>query len=137
MRDEAHFSLTVAAEPANVAVVREAVEGRAAELGMGETAIADLKTVVSEACANVVLHAYAGDADPGLLEIELLPEGRALSVVIRDRGAGIDVRPAAGKSSSLRLGLALIGALSSSFQLRSARGEGTELTIQVPLGATT
>ena len=44
----------------NVAVVRHALAGLAEEIGMDEAGIADLKTVVTEACMNVVAHAYAG-----------------------------------------------------------------------------
>lgn len=126
------FFLAVPAEPANVALVREAVGARAAQLGMGEIAIADLKTVVSEACANVVLHAYADEDEAGPLEVELAPSGHSLSVVVRDRGGGIHSRPDVGKPASLRLGLQLIGALSCSFHLHSARGEGTALRIKLP-----
>jgi serine/threonine-protein kinase RsbW len=136
MQDEDRFFLEVAAEPANLALVREAVGARAVQLGMGESAIADLKTVVSEACANVVVHAYAGEVEPGVLEVEMAPAGHGLSVVVRDRGAGIHPGPEAGKPASLRLGLLLIGALSCSFQLSSARGKGTELKMRMPLATT-
>jgi serine/threonine-protein kinase RsbW len=134
MADEDHLSLTVPAEPASVAMVREAVGARAAQLGLGRAATGDLKTVVSEACANVVLHAYAGATEPGSLEVELFPTGHGLSVVVRDRGAGIHPRPEGERPSSLRLGLLLIGALSCGFQLNSTRGKGTELKIRLPLG---
>jgi serine/threonine-protein kinase RsbW len=133
MQDEDRFFLEVAAEPANLALVREAVGARALQLGMGKGAIADLKTVVSEACANVVVHAYVGVERPGSLEVEMAPAGHGLSVVVRDRGAGIHPRSAPGKPASLRLGLLLIGALSCSFQLSSARGKGTELKMRLPL----
>jgi anti-sigma regulatory factor (Ser/Thr protein kinase) len=135
MQDEDRFFLEIAAEPASLALVREAVATRAAQLGMGERAIADLKTVVSEACANAVVHAYAGE-EAGILEVEMSPVGHDLSVVVRDRGGGIHPRPDAGKPASLRLGLLLIGALSCSFQLSSARGRGTELKMRMPRVAT-
>src|SRR5699024_6191551 len=53
----------------NVARVRSAVAERAEAYGLAAALVADLKTVVSEACANVVLHAYAGAAEPGPLEV--------------------------------------------------------------------
>ena len=46
--------LTLPAEAENVTLVRHALAGLAESLGMGENAIADLKTVVTEACMNVV-----------------------------------------------------------------------------------
>lgn len=126
--------LKVPAEAGNVAVIREAVGTRAKELGLEGTAIDDLKTVVSEACANVVLHAYPDDARQRPIEVEMGRTERAVNVVVRDQGTGI--RPASGaKPPSLRLGLQLIGAMASCFQIRSGRGRGTELVIQLPLPA--
>lgn len=126
--------LKVPAEASNVAVIREAVGTRAKELGLEGTAIDDLKTVVSEACANVVLHAYPDDARQRPIEVEMGRTERAVNVVVRDQGTGI--RPASGsKPPSLRLGLQLIGAIASCFQIRSGRDRGTELVIEVPLPA--
>jgi serine/threonine-protein kinase RsbW len=126
--------LKVPAEADNVAVIREAVGTRAQELGLGEPAIDDLKTVVSEACANIVLHAYPDDARRRPIEVEMGRTERAVNVVVRDQGIGI--RPAPGpKPPSLRLGLQLIGAIASCFQIRSGRDRGTELVIQLPLPA--
>lgn len=126
--------LKVPAEAGNVAVIREAVGTRAKELGLEATAIDDLKTVVSEACANVVLHAYPADARQRPIEVEMGRTERAVNVVVRDQGTGI--RPASGsKPPSLRLGLQLIGAIASCFQIRSGRDRGTELVIEVPLPA--
>ena len=50
------FALPAKAE--NVALVRHALSGFAEVLGMEGGDIADLKTVVTEACTNVVAHAY-------------------------------------------------------------------------------
>ena len=50
--------LTVPASAENVMVVRQAVAGLGEALGLSGERIADLKTVVTEACNNVVLHAY-------------------------------------------------------------------------------
>jgi anti-sigma regulatory factor (Ser/Thr protein kinase) len=101
---------------------------------LGNAVITDLKTVVSEASANVVLHAYAGAAEPGPLEVEMTRDSRSVRVVVRDRGRGIRPQPKS-THASLKLGLSLIGAISSSFQLRSARDLGTELSMHLPLPA--
>jgi serine/threonine-protein kinase RsbW len=126
--------ITVPAQAENVAVIRNAIGARAEELGMTDGPLDDLRTVVSEACANVVLHAYEEDEAPGPLEVEMLRRGERLSIVVRDRGVGIHSdNVTGGKPAGLRLGLLMIGALSSEFQLASARDKGTELTIHVPL----
>jgi serine/threonine-protein kinase RsbW len=126
--------ISLAAERENIGAVREAVDRTARGFGMREQARNDLKTLVSEACANVVLHAYADDAIDRPLEIEVTRQQEAVEVVVRDRGQGVSAQPDP-KPASLRLGLLLVGAMASSFQLRSARGAGTELRATVTLEA--
>lgn len=131
--DSDTLRLTLPAEPDSVPEVRHAVADKAEELGMDRERIDALKTVVSEACSNVVLHAYEDREGAGPLEVELVPEAERLDVVVRDFGSGIQPRPVAGRPS-LRLGLRLIGALSSRFHLISTRGSGTEIRIRIALG---
>jgi anti-sigma regulatory factor (Ser/Thr protein kinase) len=100
---------------------------------MSASVVADLKTVVSEACANVVNYAYDEDVE-GPLEVELEVDGEGLNVLVRDQGGGIRPRPEADVPS-LKLGLPLIGALSRRFDLSSEAGRGTELRIVMPLDA--
>jgi serine/threonine-protein kinase RsbW len=124
------LQLTLPASAENVAVVRHAVAGLAEALGMDEVGIADLKTVVTEAGMNVVVHAYPDQQ--GILEVEARPEGEALAVVVRDSGSGI--RPRADlEQPSLRLGLSLIAALSESFEISGGLGRGTTVAMRVPL----
>jgi serine/threonine-protein kinase RsbW len=122
------------ADPENVALIRQSVSSQAATFGLRGEEMDDLKTVISEACANVVQHAYPSDAEQRPLEVEVTREREAMEVVVRDRGQGIQPHP--GPKPSLRLGLALIGAMASCFQLRSARNRGTELSFKFPLPAT-
>jgi serine/threonine-protein kinase RsbW len=131
MADDRHGLLIVLpAEPQNVALVRHAVAGLAEQVGMEEPVVGDLKTVVTEACMNVVVHAYRGE--PGPLEVEVVPEPEELTVVVRDFGAGMRPRPNI-ENSSLRIGLTLIAALSSSFEIAGGLHRGTEITMRLPL----
>lgn len=126
------LKITLPAEAENVTLVRHALAGLAESLGMGEDAIADLKTVVTEACMNVVVHAYPDGNGP--LEVEAGPDDHVLTVVVSDSGGGI--RPRADvERSSLRLGLSLIAALSSSFEISGGLDRGTRITMRLPLGA--
>lgn len=126
----AGLRMTLPARPENVTVVRHALAGLAEEVGMDEAGVADLKSVVTEACMNVVVHAYGGE--PGPLSVEAEPDAEGLTVVVRDEGMGI--RPEADvECSSLRLGLSMIAALSSSFRISGGLGRGTEVTMRVPL----
>jgi serine/threonine-protein kinase RsbW len=129
--DRPGLLITVPANPESVAVVRHAVAGLAERMGMGEPGIGDLKTVVTEACMNVVVHAYAGDS-PGPLEVEAVPEESGLTVAVRDFGSGIRPNPGDDRGS-LKIGLTLIAALSSSFSISGGVDRGTEVRMHVPL----
>jgi serine/threonine-protein kinase RsbW len=118
------------AKPENVVVIRHALAGLAEEIGMDEPGLADLKTVVTEACMNVVVHAYQGQ--PGPLNVEAKPDESGLTVVVSDEGVGIKPQADSGRDS-LRLGLSLIAALSGSFSISGGLDRGTEITMRVPL----
>ena len=117
--------LTMPARPEGVAVVRQALAGMADALDFDAAVLADMKMAVSEACTNVVVHAYEGDE--GTLEVELHAGEAGLTIVVRDHGAGIQPRPARSEPPALGLGLPLIAALSDAFELRGATGAGTEV----------
>jgi anti-sigma regulatory factor (Ser/Thr protein kinase) len=114
----------------NVAVVRHALAGLAEQIGMDETGIADLKTVVTEACMNVVVHAYQGASGPLVVEAE--PDTDGLTVIVSDIGSGISPQ-AESERASLKLGLSLIAALSSSFSIAGGLDRGTEVMMRLPL----
>jgi serine/threonine-protein kinase RsbW len=129
--DPSGLQMSLPARAENVAVVRHAIAGLAERIGMDEAATADLKTVVTEACMNVVVHAYP-EGEVGLLEVEAVPDAGGLTVAVRDFGRGISPRPGVDRPS-LRIGLALIAALSSSFQISGGVGQGTEIRMHLPL----
>ncbi len=118
------------AKAENVALVRHALAGAAEHLGMTEEVIGDLKTVVTEACMNVVLHAYDGESGP--LEVRAWQDGPEFVITVRDFGNGIRPRADGGRSS-LRLGLSLIAAMSSSFEISGGTGRGTTITMRLSL----
>lgn len=126
----AGLQIRLPAKAENVAVVRHALAGLAEQIGMDETGVADLKTVVTEACTNVVVHAYPNGAGPMLVEAD--PDSEGLTVTVRDSGAGISpqVDPA---RQSLRLGLSMIAALSSSFSISGGLDRGTEVMMRIPI----
>jgi anti-sigma regulatory factor (Ser/Thr protein kinase) len=129
MSSAAALRLTVPARAENVGVVRQALAGLAEALEMDSSALADLKTAVTEACMNVVVHAY-GDED-GPLEVSAAPNGEVLTVSVRDRGRGIQPRPADPEETSLRLGLPLIAALADAFEISGGFDQGTEIRIHM------
>lgn len=116
------LELKLPARPENVAVVRHALGGLGEALDVDEQTLADIKLAVTEACTNVVIHAYNGDDGP--LEVDALVDGRRLTVVVRDHGRGIVPRP---DSPGLGLGLPLIATLAESLELGKDDGDSTEV----------
>jgi serine/threonine-protein kinase RsbW len=131
--DRSGLQMSLPARAENVAVVRHALAGFAERIGMDDPGLVDLKTVVTEACMNVVVHAYPADA-PGLLEVDATQELDGLTVAVRDYGMGIRPRPDVDRPS-LRIGLTLIAALSKSFEIKGGVDRGTEIRMHLPLQA--
>ncbi len=117
--------LSMPARPESVGVVRQALSGIADALAFDEAVVSDMKMAVTEACTNVVVHAYGGE--DGKLEVDMLAAEHGLTIAVRDEGTGIHPRPAIQKTPALGLGLPLIAALSDNFELRGSHGEGTEV----------
>lgn len=133
MKAEARVEFSLPARAENVPLVRHALAGLAEELGMGPGEVADLKTVVTEACTNVVIHAYE-PGEVGPLMVTATPEEDALLVTVKDFGQGI--RPLADvERRSLRLGLPLIAALSRGFEIEARMGGGTTVKMRMPMSS--
>jgi anti-sigma regulatory factor (Ser/Thr protein kinase) len=116
------FELTLPARAENVAVVRHAFGGVGDALDVPDHALADVKLAVTEACTNVVVHAYP-DGDGPMAVSAALTDG-ALIVVVSDEGRGILPRP---DSPGLGLGLPLIATLASSLELGTNDRDETEV----------
>jgi anti-sigma regulatory factor (Ser/Thr protein kinase) len=117
--------LNMPARAEGVGVVRQALAGLADALAFDAAVLSDMKMAVTEACTNVVVHAY--DDEPGLLEVAMVAGDDDLTIVVRDHGAGIAPKPARTEPPALGLGLPLIAALSDAFELRGSAGKGTEV----------
>jgi anti-sigma regulatory factor (Ser/Thr protein kinase) len=127
MNDRPEVQIVMPARPEGVGVVRQALAGMADALAIEPDVLADMKMAVTEACTNVVVHAYALDDDPGLLNVGMLTDDASLTVIVADRGSGIQPRATRAGTPALGLGLPLIAALSDSFELRGSAGGGTEV----------
>jgi anti-sigma regulatory factor (Ser/Thr protein kinase) len=119
------LELTLPARPENVAVARHAIGGFADVVDVPDQTLADVKLAVTEACTNVVRHAYDG-ADPGRLEIVICPDGDILEVVVSDHGRGIGPSP---DTAGPGLGLPLIAALTHRLEIEHAPRTGSRLAM--------
>jgi len=110
--------------PENVSLVREVLAGLAGVVPLEDGQLDDVKTVVSEACNNVVLHAYDGALGP--LDVEIRVADGTLEVTVRDCGGGL--RPRLGRKGEMEgIGIPVIHALTDRVEFSGGIGEGTEV----------
>jgi serine/threonine-protein kinase RsbW len=117
-RDETRLRLELTSHPESLTIVRSVLTALSDVIGLDGESADDVRTAVSEACNNVVLHAY-GDGT-GLLALSLASDGSTLEVDVEDDGPGIT--QVAISNDRMGIGLALIGALADRMELCSAAG---------------
>jgi anti-sigma regulatory factor (Ser/Thr protein kinase) len=121
---ESDIRLTLPARPENVAVVRHVLDGLAEALDLPRAVTEDIRLAVTEACANVVRHAYA--EGEGTIDVVVRPKGSGLEVIVADSGRGI------GQSLDTAgpgLGLPLIAALADSLEIDRRASAGSRLVM--------
>src|SRR4051812_2279776 len=124
------LEITLPARAENVAVVRHAVGGLGEVLDVDDQTLADVKLAVTEACTNVVVHAYPNAEGPMGLRASV--DDGVLRVVVVDEGRGILPR---ADSPGLGLGLPLIATLAESLELGTGANEETEVRMSFRLDA--
>ena len=115
-------------------LVREVLTGVAEALALEGSDLIDIHTAVTEACNNVVQHAYGGDEGPLEVGVELAPG--AVTVVVRDWGVGLPAHGGTAHEAGPGIGLMAIHALTHRLDLRRPADGGTEVSMEfVTLGA--
>jgi serine/threonine-protein kinase RsbW len=120
--------LNLAATPENVVLVREMLSGMAEAVSLGGGDLIDIRTAVTEACNNVVLHAYEGEQGP--LEIEVCLARNAFIVYVRDAGHGLHGEPNTWVARSPGIGLHVIQTLAHEVEFGHASDGGTEVRME-------
>lgn len=103
--------------------------------------VADVKTAVSEAVTNAIIHGY--DMEVHKIEMTCRIEGRRFVVIIQDYGKGIEdiskaleplytSRPDLERSG---MGFAFMEAFMDDMKVESKKGEGTRVTMHKTVGA--
>ena len=128
MTTAAGFELEVAARAESVPLVRHALRGLLSTLAVGDARTADIALAVTEACTNVVLHAYT--KDPGAMEVHAVERTGELEVMVRDHGSGMAPRV---DSPGLGVGLPVIAAIADAVAIGAPAGGGTEVTMHFGL----
>ena len=121
---------------ANEGFARSIAACFAAQLDPTLEELGDLKTAVSEAVTNCIVHAYPNEAGRVSLRLRIL-EGDVLEVRIRDWGTGIlDVERAreplftTGGEERSGMGFSIMECFMDSLRVRSGPGKGTVVTMR-------
>jgi anti-sigma regulatory factor (Ser/Thr protein kinase) len=121
---ESDIRLTLPARPENIAVVRHMLGALGQAIELPAAVVDDVRLAVTEACTNVVRHAYPDRS--GTLDVVVRPEGERLEVVVADSGRGMGPSPD-GRGPGL--GLPLIAALADSFVIDETVSSGSRLVM--------
>ena len=142
MKYENYMNLEFPSKSSNEGFARAAVASFAAQLDPNLDELGDIKTAVSEAVTNCIVHAYPDAVGSIHLHCETYPD-RTLSLEIRDQGVGIpDVQAArapmftTGGAERSGMGFTIMEKFMSSLQVESAPGEGTRVTMTRTLRGT-
>ena len=136
MKTENQVSLTFPSRSANEGFARTAAACFAAQLDPTLEEVNDIKTVVSEAVTNAIVHAYPDSL--GRIDLKLrLREDHSLEIVVKDWGVGIpDVEQAraplftTGNEERSGMGFTIMESFMDQLKVRSAPGKGTTVTMR-------
>ena len=130
------MELKVSAVVENESFVRTCISAFALSLNPTLDEISDLKTIISEAVSNAIIHGYNQDSSKDVY-IKALIENNEMKITINDYGVGIkDLKSALNPNYSTKkdderagMGFSIIKALSDDFSIRSEENIGTRVYI--------
>ncbi len=140
MKVKNEFRMTVESRSVNEGFVRSTVAAFASQLDPTVEEIADIKTAVSEAVTNCIVHAYRERVGKIYIYSSIFGDG-IIKVSVRDRGCGIeDVKKAreplfttlGGERAGL--GFAVMESFTDKLSVRSKPGKGTTVTMIKKIG---
>ena len=128
---ENEVKLTLPSRSSNESYARVAVAAFAAQLDPTLEEINDLKTAVSEAVTNCIVHAYPQEIGRIAMRLRILPES-VLEIQVRDWGCGIGnieqaMKPlySTGGEERSGMGFTIMDSFMDKLRVRSAPGKGT------------
>ena len=139
---ENYMKLELSAISENEGFARSAVAAFALSLNPSMSELSDIKTAVSEAVTNCIVHAYKGEKslkNKIIIEcgIEKNEKAGKLHICVIDYGCGIEnldeaMQPFYTTSSPAEragMGFTIMQAFTSDFKIESAKGEGTKISM--------
>ena len=131
MKFENYMILEIPSKSANEAFARSAVACFAAQMDPSLEELGDIRTAVSEAVTNAIVHAYPDEYGIITIRCRILKDN-TLDIVIKDKGIGIaDVAQAmrpmftTGGSDRSGMGFTIMESFMTTFEVASEPGKGT------------
>ena len=133
MKFENHMILEFPSRSVNEAFARSAVACFASQMDPTLEELGDIRTAVSEAVTNCIVHAYPDGFGMITLRCRILKDN-VLDIVIKDKGIGIaDLEQArrptftTGGAERSGMGFTIMESFMTSFEVTSAPGKGTSI----------
>lgn len=128
-----YMTLEFPSKSSNEAFARSAVACFAAQMDPTLEELGDIRTAVSEAVTNCIVHAYPEELGIITLRCRILKDN-ILDIVVKDKGVGIpDIdqarRPSytTGGSERSGMGFTIMESFMSNLEISSAPGKGTSV----------
>ena len=139
MKFDNFMILEFPSKSSNEAFARAAVACFAAQMDPTLEELGDIRTAVSEAVTNCIVHAYPEKLGIITLRCRILKDN-VLDIVVKDKGVGIEDVEAAkrpmfttGGSDRSGMGIPIMESFMTSFELTSAPGKGTTVVMRKTL----
>lgn len=133
---ENYVSMEFLSRSSNEGFARVATAGFAAQLDPTLDELGDIKTAVSEAVTNAIVHAYPNQLGKIVLKLKIL-EGNVLEITVRDWGKGIeDVEKAreplytTGGEERSGMGFTIMESFMDKVHIKSAANKGTSVVMR-------
>ena len=133
MKDRNYMHLEIPSKSANEAFARSAVAAFAAQMDPTLEELGDIKTAVSEAVTNCIVHAYPDHIGPIIIKAKIT-EDHVIDITVKDRGCGIaDVAQACkpmfttGGEERSGMGITIMESFMTEFRIHSTLHKGTSV----------
>ncbi len=135
MKSDNYIRLELPSRSSNEAVARGVVAAFAAQLDPTLEELGDIKTAVSEAVTNCIVHAYPDRIGIIVLQCQIVQD--TLEIVVRDRGRGIENleqarRPlfTTGGAERSGMGFTIMESFMTELRVQSQPGKGTTVRMK-------
>ena len=140
-RMENYVTLEFLSRSSNEGFARVAAAGFAAQLDPTLDELGDIKTAVSEAVTNAIVHGYPDQLGKIVMKLKLL-ENNTLEITVRDWGKGIeDIQQArqplftTGGEERSGMGFTIMESFMDRLTVKSTLGRGTTVTMRRRISA--